>query len=376
MCVLITQGVCICYCDSVIVLDMFMLENRSKYLKCTNHIVFYNMTMCSQSLPYLLCILIGLSIFYLCHPPCCTWSVECVSSLCSTDPWIYPLTDSSYDSPENELDNSSGGSPGFCNRRLLPSKPLQGSYDSILTFSDHDDHLDRRHAQTILSPLGRSRGQEPDISSPDIPTITTSSTLDCLSMDGRHRLRRRSEPAIVYMSKLQSCISRTADEDQDGEEELSKKALTHTGLRGAGDSGLNLLSPRSDLEASCSSLSSDPISPAPTRSSLDSLDSLSSDHTLASKWGLNPPKTSTSSSPSVSSSLFSVGSALTCSGLTDQGTCPKETAPKEPLNWGTLKGCRGLHPNSWLRKDRRLSLTQQDNLEKEEDDKTGVSTLS
>ncbi|GLD64833.1 rho GTPase-activating protein 20-like protein [Lates japonicus] len=53
------------------------------------------------------------------------------------------------------------------------------------------------------------------------------------------------------------------------------------------------------------------------------------------------------------------------------GTSPKDSPPKEPLNWGTLKACRGLHPNSWLRKDRRLSLTQQDNLDKEEEDKTG-----
>ncbi|CAK6971063.1 rho GTPase-activating protein 20-like [Scomber scombrus] len=278
-----------------------------------------------------------------------------------SDPWIYHLTDSSYD----ELDNSSGGSPGFCNRRRVPSKPLQGSYDSILTFSDYDqdNDPDRRHAKTMLSPLGRSRGPDPDISSPDL--TTDNSSTDRLSLDGRHRPRRRSEPAIAYLSKLQPRISRTADEDDDGED-VSGKPGSHTDFRGrdrrgGGEYGLNLLRGRSaDLEASCSSLSSDPISPAPTRSSLDSLDSLYRDQAGATGRGLNPPKTH------VPSSSLSVSSALTSAGLTD-------SQPKESVNRGTLKGCRGLHPNSWLKKDRRLSLTQQDNLEKEkeEEDKTG-----
>ncbi|KAK1876468.1 Rho GTPase-activating protein 20 [Dissostichus eleginoides] len=62
---------------------------------------------------------------------------------------------------------------------------------------------------------------------------------------------------------------------------------------------------------------------------------------------------------------YSLWSALPSSGH------PGSPA-KEALNWGTLKVCRGLHPNSWLKKGRKLSLTQQDNVEKEEDDKTGA----
>lgn len=305
-----------------------------------------------------------------------------------SDSWVYPLTDSSYDSPENELDNSSGGSPGFCSRRRLPSKPLQGSLESILTFSDLDQDADpdRHHTHTNLSPLGRTRGrrQDPDLSCHDVPTVDTSSTLDSLSLDGRHRLRRRSEPAIAYATKFRPCVSGSTDgatgEDEDSDEELSKKPSSHThsrgqGRRSGGESGLNLLGVSSAaLEASSSSFSSTPNSPVPTRSSLDSLDSLSSNHAWATRRGPNPPKThvpSTSSSLSVSSASFTVSSALTSSGHPDQGTGPKDSPPKEPLNWGTLKGCRGLHPNSWLKKDRRLSLTQQDNLEKEEEDKTG-----
>ncbi|KAK5874792.1 hypothetical protein CesoFtcFv8_027348 [Champsocephalus esox] len=52
---------------------------------------------------------------------------------------------------------------------------------------------------------------------------------------------------------------------------------------------------------------------------------------------------------------------------------PSGHPAKEAPNWGTLKVCRGLHPNSWLKKGRKLSLTQQDHVEKEEDDNSGVS---
>lgn len=291
------------------------------------------------------------------------------------------------------MDNSSGGSPGFCSRRQLRSKPLQGSLDSILTFSDYeqDTHPDVHRTQTDsphglkLHPLGRTRGRrrDPDLSSPsqDAATVDASSTLDLPSLDGRHRQRRRSEPAIAYLAKFGPCASGSTGEDEDGEyedgeEELSQKPGSHS--HPSGEAALNLLSVRSAaLEASSSSLSSTPTSPAPTGSSLNSLDSLhspSSDHAWATRRELNPTKTpppSNSSSLSVPSST--VSSALTSGGLTDLGAYPKGSPPKEPLNWGTLKSCRGLHPNSWLKKGRRLSLTQQDNLEKEEEEKTGVS---
>ncbi|KAM7375321.1 hypothetical protein PAMA_014429 [Pampus argenteus] len=261
-----------------------------------------------------------------------------------SDSWMYPLTDSSYDSLENELDNSSGGSPGFCSSRRLPSKPLRGSLESILTFSDYDHDTD---PETHHNQLG-SPGQ-------DAPTVDDSPTLDSMFLDGRHRRRRCSEPAIAYMNKLRPCVSGSADgltcEDEDGEQ-LSTKPGSHTHSRGQsrrseGESELTL----HGVEASYSSLSSTPTSPAPTRSSLDSLDSIISDHTCVTRRRLYLPKTHV---PSTSSTEHP-----------DQGTCPKD-----PLNWGTLKGCRGLHPNSWLKKDRRLSLTHQDNLEKEEEDKT------
>ncbi|XP_071400411.1 rho GTPase-activating protein 20-like [Centroberyx affinis] len=342
-----------------------------------------------------------------------------------SDSWPYPLTDSSYDSLENELDDcSSSGSPARRTRKgRLKTKQLQGSMDSIITLSDYDQDTDpdthHTHDQTgnlnCLKPpqLGRTRGRRkgPDtaLSCPDqeAQTAGTSSTLDSLSLEGQPSLRRRSEPAIAYMTEFRPRLSGSAegltgDDEEDDEEELPKgpgghaHAHTHSrgqSRRGGCESGLGPHGARSqDLEASSSSLSSAPTSPAPTRSSLDSLDSLHSLHSLCDQtWqtrrGLYLPSTATSSSLTVPSSSLTVpsssgslstspsspstlGSAPAPGGGPDQGTCP----PKEPVSWGTLKGSRGLHPNSWLKKARRLSLTQQDNLEKEEDKTGGGST--
>lgn len=318
-----------------------------------------------------------------------------------SDSWLYPLTDSSYDSLENELDNSSG-SPGFSNRSPLRPKTLRGSLDSILTFSDYDQDTDPEIHQTQtdsphglkLHPLRRTRGrrQTPDLSYPsqDAQTVDTTSKLDSLSLDGQHRHRRCSEPAIAYVAKFGPCVSGSTDGLTGEEEELSKKPSSHTYSRGETKKGrdestLTLHDVRSAaLEVSSSSLSSTPTSPEQTRSSLDSPDSLhflSSDRTWARRRGLYLSKThlpcnSSSVPSSVASTPFTISAALTSSGHPDLGTCPKGSPPKEPLNWGTLKGCQGLHPNSWLKKGRRLSLTQQDNLEKEEEDKSGVSLIT
>lgn len=247
----------------------------------------------------------------------------------------------------------------------------------------HQAQADSPHGLKV-HPLRRTRGrrQDPHLSCPseDALPADTSSTLDSLFLDGRHRQRRRSsEPAIAYVAKFGPCVSGSNEgltgEDEDGEEELSEKPSSHTvaHTHSRGETTLNLRGVRSTaLEASSSSLSSTPTSPAPTRSSLDSPDSLDSDHTWATRRGLHPNKThlpSNSSFSSVPSSVPSTtSSALTSAGHPDQGPCPKE-----PLNWGTLKSCRGLHPNLWLKKGRRLSLTTTDNLEDE--DKTGVSLI-
>ncbi|XP_071321133.1 rho GTPase-activating protein 20-like [Trachinotus anak] len=255
-----------------------------------------------------------------------------------SDSWMYPLTDSSYDSLENELDNSSGGSPGFSGRGNLRAQPLQGSTDSILTFSDYDQDTEpdiRRPQTDDLHTAGKRQGPGQAAAATD-----ASSALDSLCLDGLRRQRRRSEPAIAYVAKFGPRISGSADgltgEDEDGGEALSEQ----TGRGGAAP------------EAS----SSTPSSP----------DSPSSDHTRATRRGLLRTETHTPSNCTSGSLSTFVSSALTSGGSPHPGTSPRDSPPKEPLNWGTLKGCRGLHPNSWLKKDRRLSLTQQDNLDKEE----------
>ncbi|KAM9328783.1 rho GTPase-activating protein 20-like [Pholidichthys leucotaenia] len=315
-----------------------------------------------------------------------------------SESWVYPLTDSSYDSLENELDNSSGGSPGLCSRQLCQPKPIQGSLDSILTFSDYDHDTDPEIHQTKhlhglkMHPLGRQKRSGLDISysqqdGPVAEIIT--STLDSLSFECRRTQRRRSEPAIAYVTKFQPHISGSTEgltgEDDDGEEEISRKISSHTLTRtrsraqtrkSRGESGSNS-SRSAALEASSSSLSSTPNSPIPTHSSLDSLDSLSSGQICTIRRGLHPNKThlpSTSSSvlatTTISSTPLIISPAVSSSEHPDWGTCWKNSPPKEQLSWGTLKSCGGLHPNSWLKKDRRLSLTQQDNLEKDEAEKT------
>ncbi|KAM3585124.1 uncharacterized protein V6R79_008232 [Siganus canaliculatus] len=309
---------------------------------------------------------------------------RCNPEAVEPESWMYPLTDSSYDSLENELDNSSGGSPGFCSRRTLRSKPLQGSLDSILTFSDQEpDAYARQNLRRLqLHSLGRTRSRRPeasDLSCPvqDLQTVDTSSTLDSLSLEGLQKQRRRSEPAIAYLTKFGANASGSADglaaDDDDDDEELPQERSSHTLTRCNARKGGGLRP--AALEASSSSLSSTPTSPAPTCSSLDSPDSLSSNHTWATRRVLHSTKTGRPSTTSpvlsgASSAPLTMSSALTSSGHQDLGSCPKGSPPKESLKLGTLKSCRGLHPNSWLKKGRRLSLTQQDNLEKE-DDKTG-----
>ncbi|XP_068575787.1 rho GTPase-activating protein 20-like [Cebidichthys violaceus] len=258
-----------------------------------------------------------------------------------TDSWPYPLTDSSYDSLENELDRS--GSPGFCARRRTRPKTLQGSLDSILTFSDCDQDADPDNPRT----------RDVDLSSPsqDETTADTSSAPEPPSPDSRHRRRRRSAPAIAY--KFRPRVLGGTDGLSDEDEEFSDQPGSHARGEPAA------------LEVSSPSLSSTPTSPAQTRSSLDSP---SSNIIRESRFGLSPSKTQPPSSCPPSSKPSTISSA---GGHLDTGTCPKGTPPKEAVNRETLKGRSGLHPNSWLKKDRRLSLTQPDNLEKEGEEKTG-----
>lgn len=315
-------------------------------------------------------------------------------SVSSSDPWLYPLTDSSYDSLENELDNSSG-SPGLGSRTHLRPKTLGGSLDSILTFSDYSQDTDPEacHARTDsptgrkLRPLARTRGRRqtphPFHPTQDTEPADTTSKLDSLSLDGQYIQRRCSEPAIAYATKFGPWASGSGDDLTGEVEELPEKPSRHkhsTGeTREEKDESTSALQVRTAaLEVSSPSLSSAPsapTSPDVTCSSLDSLDSPrfhSSGGTWARRRGLHLSKPSTPPSAPPPSAL-TASTAQTASGHPTPGAGPKGFPPKEPLHWGTLRGCQGLHPNSWLKKGRRLSLTQQEHLEKEEEDKCGVS---
>lgn len=275
----------------------------------------------------------------------------------SSSEWFYPMTDSSYDSLENELDNSSSP-PSFCNRRWLRAETLQGSLDSILTFSDCEQDTDPEvlraqpdsEPRLKVQPLERHRARrlKPGVSYVSRDTQTNSGS----------RERRCSEPAIAYVAKFGPCASGVEDENS---EELPGQPAHHKNSCGETKKGGGT---SAGVEASSSSLSS--ISPDPTRSSLGSPDSLDSDVAWVRRRGLYISRTNP---PSASSTT---GTPQPSSGHPEPSCCPKGSPPKEPLNWGTLKSCQSLHPNSWLKKGRRLSLTQQDNLAQEED-KSGVS---
>lgn len=219
------------------------------------------------------------------------------------------MTDSSYDSLENELDDSSGGSPAL-GVGHLQSKPLRGSQDSILTISDCDQEASPdigRGSSVKLCSLVRTGGrrQVSDLgTSQEVLSMITPSSDDSLSMEGQHRHRRMSEPNIAYVGRFGPCTSGSADV-------------------------LNL------------------------NQTLSPTNSLNSDHATVE---FQPPK--------MSNETYSV-----------TATTAKSSPPGEGLSWGTLKSCRGLHPNSWLRKDRKLSITQEDSTVKPEE-KEKMSTVS
>lgn len=260
------------------------------------------------------------------------------------------MTDSSYDSLENELDNSSS-SPAFCNRRHPRAETLHGSLDSILTFSDCEqdaepemlqDRPGGEHRLTV-QPLERHRARR-------LKPGVSPSSLDPQAVRSESRERRSSEPAITCVAKFGPCVSGREDENS---QELCSQPEHHQNSRKSGlrSAGLGA--------SSSSSLSS--ISPGPTRSSLDSPDSLDSDVPCwERRRGFYISRTHLPSASTAASIPPASG------GHTEHSSCPKGSQLKEPLNWGTLKSCQSLHPNSWLKKDRRLSLTQQE-------DKSGVS---
>lgn len=259
------------------------------------------------------------------------------------------MTDSSYDSLDNELDSSS--SPGPCSRRRLRAETLQGSLDSILTFSDGEQDADPevlqnqpdRKPRLTVGPLERHQARRVKTGvSPVLPQTERSDS----------RERRCSEPAVACVATFGPGLSGREDGDSP---ELSSQPGHHQNPRG--DIRKSWVRPLGLQASPTSSLSS--VSPDPTHYPLDSPDSLDSPDVPCwdRKGGLYITGTRLPSAAS---------GPRTSGGQTQHSSCPRGSQLRDPPSWGTLKSCQSLHPNSWLKKDRRLSLTQQE-------DKSGVS---
>lgn len=235
------------------------------------------------------------SVIHLDHLQCSFSSPPCST----TDFWLYPQTDSSYDSLENELDVFAG-SPARQQQCQTRPEHLSGSLDSVLTFSDTDGDT---------GGVKRRRRRENTKNQEDREGAETLSALDFLSLDDKQRRRRSSEPAPL------SERGHVAEaEGEDSQRPLQIRTSSST--------------PASP-ELSCTS----PDSPEPLRF-------------LARRGRRLRSKGSVGEAPL-------------------RAACPKSPPPREAASWGGVRGYRSLHPNSWLKKERKLSLTQQDHLEKD-----------
>ncbi|KAL0963608.1 hypothetical protein UPYG_G00308560 [Umbra pygmaea] len=301
----------------------------------------------------------------------------------------FQMNDSSYDSLENEL-NDDPDSP-FQESLPLRDKPDSRSRDSVITLSDCDPDLEADVLQR--PPLARPRKFTPATRQPRPRQHFVQS-------QGPQRLRRSSEPslgrspgAVISQSNKQLLASRKAsydatmeggeeeedDEEDDDEDEVflvqglrtlqlqQDRLVTSAERVGAGSLGRRKLKhappPPLRLDASCSSQSSPATSP--TGSSLSSLDSAfsqySTDYVISAGFPLAEP------------SLRSPLCPRSPQGSPPRGDTVDWNQPLHPSR--TPCTHHGLHPNTWLKRDRRLSLRRRDNglLEKEVGEGKGVN---
>eukprot|EP00063_Salmo_salar_P054728 XP_014029563.1 PREDICTED: rho GTPase-activating protein 20-like isoform X2 [Salmo salar] len=319
----------------------------------------------------------------------------------------FQMNDSSYDSLENEL-NEDPESP-FQESLPLRDKAMPDSHsrDSVITLSDCDPDPDPDPEDDLLHlpPLPKPRKFTSAVRQPQPRQSFVQS-------HGPRRLRRSSEPALghtpgalIVQSDKHSLASRKASYDaamegeEEEEEEEEDEVFLKQGLRalqlkdivvtvgergGVGTLGRRKLKhappPPLRLDASCSSLSSPATSP--TGSSLSSLDSAfsqySTDYVTSAGFHLAEPSPHSPLSPRFPlSHLFPLSPRLPRS---PQGSPPK----RDTVDWSqshpphssrTPSTHHGLYPNTWFKRDRRLSLRQPDNghLEEEVGEGEGVS---
>lgn len=283
------------------------------------------------------------------------------------------MNDSSYDSLENEL-NDEPESP--CQEQLPlrdKDKPDSRSRDSVITLSDCDPDPDPE-AELLLqlpqlarprrfSPAARQlrprqangqsqgprrlrRSSEPALT---LESATPSSTVTALVNAQRQPVRKASYDAAMegqgeglFLEQRLSALQL-----KEVEEESSKKGGAKV-QNGGRRKEKHLPPPPLRLDASCSSLSSPATSP--TGSSLSSLDSAFSQYsTDYTTNGAIPP-----TEPAPASPAFPGRPETSPKGSPPQR---EAWAPPTPPSQARSNS-HGLHPNTWLRKERRLSLRQ------------------
>ncbi|XP_070694179.1 rho GTPase-activating protein 20-like [Pempheris klunzingeri] len=317
-----------------------------------------------------------------------SFSQKSSSSDHGSDVSSFQMNDSSYDSLENELNDD----PESPYQEQLPlrdkDKPDSRSRDSVITLSDCDPDPDPETDLLLqLPPLARPRRFSPAVRQ---PRTRQSNGLS----QGPRRLRRSSEPALALTSTTppgtapvladNHCLpvrKASYDAAMEGDEgevfleqglsELQLKEEEEDGYEKGGakvqNGGRRKMKhappPPLRLDASCSSLSSPATSP--TGSSLSSLDSAFSQYSTDYATSGAIPL----AEPAPLSPLFPGQPQLS-----PRDSPPQKEAPPHwpqpalpPRTSQTPPQPYGLHPNTWLKKDRRLSLRQPDNGQAEED---------
>lgn len=302
------------------------------------------------------------------------------------------MNDSSYDSLENELNDD----PESPYQEQLPlrdkDKSESRSRDSVITLSDCDPDPDpETDLRMQLPPLARPRRFTPALRQPRTRQTNGPS-------QGPRRLRRSSEPALALAG---TPPSETVTVCADKHSLPLRKASYDAAMEGEGEededevflaqrlNGLQLKEQREDgcerrgvkvqsggrrkmkhapppplrLDASCSSLSSPATSP--TGSSLSSLDSAFSQYSTdcTSNGAISLAE------PSPLSPLYPGRPQLSPRGSPSQRDVPPHLPQSIQPPWTSqaTSHTHGLHPNTWLKKDRRLSLKQPDHGHTDED---------
>lgn len=286
------------------------------------------------------------------------------------------MNDSSYDSLENELNDD----PESPYQEQLPlrdkDKPDSRSRDSVITLSDCDPDPDPDSELLLqLPPLSRPRRFSPAVRQPRTRQGNSQS-------QGPRRLRRSSEPALAVANTAQSGMvtvhidtdhvslrkaSYDAAMDGEGEEDEVFLEQRLNGLQLKGEAmdksekgGVKVQNggrrkskhappPPLRLDASCSSLSSPATSP--TGSSLSSLDSAFSQYSTDYTTNGSIPV----GEPAPLSPLFPGRPQVSPRGSPPQREATLTRSSQNPQN------SHGLHPNTWLKKDRHLSPRQTEN---------------